>query len=259
LKKLGIQATLYEGRPAGYPQSGTVVLTPNALRIFDRVGVYGQIQAAGYSHDDGNMINSSSGEVMAKVILGSKERYGYPAVRMYRSALREALLDEVEKQGIVVKYGIRCLGIESEDENGVTMNFSDGGQVKASFVIGADGINSKVRSLVAGEIAPEYTGQMFITGTMKRKSLPRIDFKLPAFMMGPAGPFAIFPADPDEQELSFFATVQTNGRTKEELKELGEAKKALKELLKPYSNGGYLDVVKAMVTDIPLENLRCWP
>ncbi len=48
----------------------------------------------------------------------------------------------------------------TQDDSGVTASFVDGGQVRGEVLIGADGINSRVRTLLFGEEHPRFTGQV---------------------------------------------------------------------------------------------------
>jgi hypothetical protein len=64
---------------------------PNSLRILDRLGVLSTIKARGFSHTQFHIVKKD-GSVIGKMVMGSEERYGYPAMRAYRDKLRSALL-----------------------------------------------------------------------------------------------------------------------------------------------------------------------
>jgi len=48
----------------------------------------------------------------------------------------------------------------SQDETGVTATFVDGSTERGAVLIGADGVNSRVRTLLFGEEHPRFTGQV---------------------------------------------------------------------------------------------------
>ena len=88
------------------------MLIPNSLRILDRLGVLSSIKQGAFTHTQFSIVKKD-GSLIGRMIMGSEERYGYPAIRVYRDQLRRALPDAAEKSGVDIKYGMRCTGIES--------------------------------------------------------------------------------------------------------------------------------------------------
>jgi len=70
---LGLKATIYESRPKHYAQPGTIVLTPNALRILS------SIKEGAFSYTQFSIVKKY-GEGIWRMAMGSEERYGYPAL-----------------------------------------------------------------------------------------------------------------------------------------------------------------------------------
>ena len=58
----------------------------------------------------------------------------------------------------------------------VDVEFADGGRVRASLLVGADGAGSAVRCLVAGEAAclTEYSGQLLWNAILPSDAVPRV-------------------------------------------------------------------------------------
>jgi 2-polyprenyl-6-methoxyphenol hydroxylase-like FAD-dependent oxidoreductase len=258
LQKLGIKATIYESRPKHYPQPGTIVLIPNSLRILDRLGILSVIKEGAFAFNLFNLVKKD-GSIIGRLIMGSEERYGYTALRIYRDELRSALLDAAEKSGVEVKYGMRCTGIETETSSQATATFENGEKAQADLIVGADGVNSKVRTHIHPDVASEYTGGMFITGSLDREDLGSVKWPLPCVIPGPAGQFALAPADEKGEVFTFFAWINGQERTREEWRVLGANKEELRKIIQPYDSDAYPDVVRALVTGIPLDGLGCWP
>jgi 2-polyprenyl-6-methoxyphenol hydroxylase-like FAD-dependent oxidoreductase len=91
----------------------------------------------------------------------------------------------------------------SEDECGAEFAFADGSTEKASLLIGADGIYSKVCSYVAPSVTPQSSGFLAITYAVKRSSL-RIptgeDLASPMTWTGRHRAFVLAPQDVDGSE-----------------------------------------------------------
>ncbi|KAE9379620.1 FAD/NAD(P)-binding domain-containing protein [Stipitochalara longipes BDJ] len=258
LQSLGIKATIYESRPRDYPQPGTIVLIPNSLRILDRLGLLSTIKGGAFAFTLFNVVKKD-GSMIGRMIMGSEERYGYPALRVYRDKLRHALLDAAKKSGVEVKYGMRCTGIEIETSSQAIATFEDGEKVQADLIVGADGVNSKIRPHIHPGVASEYTGGMFITGSLDRKDLGPFKWPLPCVIPGPAGKFALAPADKEGEVISFFAWINGQEKAREEWRELGKNKAELRKIIQSYNSDAYPDVVRALVTETPLYILNCWP
>jgi 2-polyprenyl-6-methoxyphenol hydroxylase-like FAD-dependent oxidoreductase len=113
-----------------------MALTPNALRVLDHVGVYDRIVADAASYSGVPMINTN-GEPLGRIVLGSKELYGYDAVRIYRSPVHRCLLDQALAKGIEIQFEVRVLNVASDDvESGVILNLADGKTIKVGLVGG---------------------------------------------------------------------------------------------------------------------------
>jgi salicylate hydroxylase len=59
----------------------------------------------------------------------------------------------------IVKLGARCVGVETS-ENGASARFTDGTEIEADVIVGADGIHSAVRASLFGPDAPRFTGKI---------------------------------------------------------------------------------------------------
>jgi 2-polyprenyl-6-methoxyphenol hydroxylase-like FAD-dependent oxidoreductase len=253
-----MKTTIYERRPKDYAQPGTIVLIPNSLRILDRIGVLDTIKEEAFSHTQFHIVKKD-GTIIGRMIMGSTERYGYPALRVYRDKLRHALLEAAEKSGVKVQYGIRCLRIDSETSSHVTATFENGEKVQADLIVGSDGVNSKIRPHIHPDITSEYTGGMFVTGSLDRKHMRTFELPLPCVVPGPVGQFALVPADKEGKVISFFAWISGQERTREEWRRLGEDKRELRKIIRPYASEAYPDVVHGLVTETPADGLNCWP
>lgn len=70
------------------------------------------------------------------------------------------------------------------DHHGVSVRFADGRQAAGDVLIGADGVRSTVRQLLAGDVAPSYAGYVAWRGLLAEADVPaeiggRFSFCLP--------------------------------------------------------------------------------
>jgi salicylate hydroxylase len=70
-----------------------------------------------------------------------------------------------------VKLGRRCAGISTEGGH-AEVKFEDGETARAAYVIGADGIHSKVRAGLFGADTPQFTGAVAWRGLVPMDKLP---------------------------------------------------------------------------------------
>lgn len=203
LKKNGIGSKLYELRNPDYDFGGAIMLSPNALRVLDNVGAYERIRVKGFNFDTLSFLNDSDYAETGKYYFGNKERYGYQALRIYRNVLIAELRKMVEEEGIKIAYGRKFSHVVSEDDNEVTFAFADGHEERAEFLIGADGIHSKVRSQILPGIVPAYSGSLGVTFAfpISKLRLPSPDFPMPASIHGANGAFIMAPQNPEGTEI----------------------------------------------------------
>ena len=120
------------------------------------------------------MLFRSTGETWNWFDLGAvtRERYGTPHVMLHRGDLHGLLLNAVQAiKPDAVHLNMRAASV-SQTPDGAEVTFEDGTKACAPFLIGADGIHSKVRAALFGPSKPEFTGCVAWRGLMPMSSLP---------------------------------------------------------------------------------------
>jgi 2-polyprenyl-6-methoxyphenol hydroxylase-like FAD-dependent oxidoreductase len=88
----------------------------------------------------------------------SRTKVGFGFMRVLRTDLIDVLLEATQQQNISVHFNKQMTDI-AEDDDGVTVTFSDGTTVSTDLLLGCDGIHSAVRTLhVDQAVKPVYSG-----------------------------------------------------------------------------------------------------
>jgi 2-polyprenyl-6-methoxyphenol hydroxylase-like FAD-dependent oxidoreductase len=155
LRREGIEATVYD-RAANVTQIqlGTGIhIWPNAMRGLRPLGLTAAIEAAG-SRVENSPLMRWDGKVLRVMHIGSVGRLiGEPAIGILRPELHRILTEALEPEALVL--GATFSHYE-QDEDGVSAYFTDGREVRADVLIGADGLHSVVREQLQGPAELSY-------------------------------------------------------------------------------------------------------
>jgi len=162
LHKAGFEATVYEAHPDSAEDIGAfLTLASNGMHALAQFDAAEAVAAAGFPLTTMRVMDGS-GALVAEVPLGDHEDPRFRCMR--RSELNRALQSEARRRGIEIRHSARLVAL-AEGPAGATATFADDSDATAELVIGADGLNSTVRSLVH-PAAPgtHYAGQRVYYG-----------------------------------------------------------------------------------------------
>jgi 2-polyprenyl-6-methoxyphenol hydroxylase-like FAD-dependent oxidoreductase len=257
LDKQSIPCTIYESRSASLDIGGAIMLSPNALRILDAVGIYEQIKPHAFHFKD---LHFRTTVPLDSYEFGNQERYGYDGVRIFRYELIKALLATTKERGIQIQYGKKFVKVLSETETEVFWEFDDGTTGQAACLIGADGIHSSVRKYLYPDLEPIFTNTVGVNAAVPTAQLNLPDsFDNPVTFMNPKhGAFVMAPQLADGSEAFIGKQKRVSELDREGWAALLNDKQWCIEFLRQGAED-LPKVVQNAVSNIELDRISLWP
>jgi 2-polyprenyl-6-methoxyphenol hydroxylase-like FAD-dependent oxidoreductase len=153
----GVEVVLIERRPA-FAVPGVGLGQPaNALRVYDTLGVLGEILETGFIYDRMHIFDPDRKFIAEhKFLLGDDSVPAFCALS--RLQLHEILLGAAERAGVQVRLGVTVSEIREEIDR-VSVRFSTGQTDTFDLLAGFDGIRSTTRlHLVGTAFVPRPSG-----------------------------------------------------------------------------------------------------
>jgi salicylate hydroxylase len=174
LLKRGLDVEVHEQAPELKEVGAGIQISSNGTRVLYALGLEEAVRRVQVLPSRRQIRHWRTGETWNWFDLGAvtRERYGTPHVMLHRGDLHGLLADAVRAlKPDAIHLGRRCAGL-SQSAGRAEITFTDGAAVEAAYVIGADGIHSKVRESLFGPDKPEFTGAVAWRGLVPMEKLP---------------------------------------------------------------------------------------
>ena len=176
LQRAGFSVTIYEQAPAFSRIGAGIILSANVMKVLRRLGLEQMVVDIGIKADCYVSRAWDTGETMYKIDFDadSEARFGGPYANIHRGDLHAVLEKGVAPGSIAFNHRLVAL---DETRDAIGLVFDNGARVEADIVIGADGVNSKVREYLLGVEPPRYIGMaahraIFPTAALRGFKIP---------------------------------------------------------------------------------------
>lgn len=154
LQQRGFAPKVVEQAPE-YGQVGyVIVIWPSGSRVLKGLGLYEDLKRVGRSFTTYNVYDYKGKLIKNYTIEKVSKKYG-PIISIYRPELIDVLRKAVDPE--FIKMDTTIASLNETDEN-IEVEFNDGSTEEFDVVIGCDGIRSRTRKHIFGELPLTYSG-----------------------------------------------------------------------------------------------------
>ena len=143
LEQKGFYPKIYEKAKTLKTVGAGIILASNAMQVYKKLGLAEELKSHGICLDSMNITDDKL-EVLSRVDLTYfKDKYNIQSLAIHRGKLQQVLLNNLKKTEVVFDHKLQHI---RKHESSCQLDFENGKSINSSFVIGADGIHSKIRN-----------------------------------------------------------------------------------------------------------------
>ncbi len=147
LQRAGIDAVVHEAHDGPADDAGAfLTIQSNGLDALRAVGLDRAVVGAGFPTPSLRIL-SGSGRHLGTVPNGGSLADGTVSHTLRRADLYRVLRDEALRRGVPIRCGARLVGAVTQGGR-VRATFADGSEAEGDLLVGADGVRSRVRTLL---------------------------------------------------------------------------------------------------------------
>ncbi|MBN9486125.1 MAG: FAD-dependent monooxygenase [Alphaproteobacteria bacterium] len=187
LLKAGLDVHVYEQAARITEIGAGIQISPNASRLLQRLGLRPAMDAIGVRPLAVHQRRWDDGRTLQRATVGLEVEttFGAPYYHFHRADLVTLLADAMPPERLHV--GHRLIDLAQKDRR-VTARFENGATTEADLLVGADGIHSRVRTLLFGPEKPRFTGCVAWRGLVPAERIKHLDIEIASHnWMGPDG------------------------------------------------------------------------
>lgn len=166
LHRVGIKAEVFEQAPEIKEVGAGIVVYPNTFRLLRRLGVSEIFLSQDFYYKKAEFSTPDGEPLLSTNLIPIAEDFGDNCYPIHRAELIKAIAEPILKENIHI--GHKCTKIEQNNDE-VTVHFTNGKEVKTKCLVGADGIDSVVRKSQIIDDNTRYSGQTCFRGVTNFK------------------------------------------------------------------------------------------
>ena len=171
----GVDVELYERSVALGEIGAGIQISPNGVKVLDRLGLSAALDAAAFRPEALEMRIGTSGMRILSIPMRDEavRRYGAPYYHIHRADLMTALADALQARAPGAAHLAKDVATFAQSRDGVELTFTDGTRATGDVLIGADGIHSRIRAKMLGERQARFTGNVAWRLVVPASALPK--------------------------------------------------------------------------------------
>jgi FAD-dependent urate hydroxylase len=211
LQQRGFDVTVYEAAPDIKAIGAGLWVAPNAINVFERLGIADKIKNAGNQLVT-SCLGDHKGNALTTVDFSKiAAKYKNGTTTIHRGTLQNILLNAVKPNTVKTNYRLKSIENAENTEGGIIVHFENGETIETDILIGADGIHSVVRKHLFGDIPLRYSGQTCWRGIAKMQMQ---NPKHTAELWGTKGGLRAAYTQVNAEEVYWYITLKTGKGTK---------------------------------------------
>ncbi len=151
-----IKVKVFEAATILNPIGAGILVPPNAMTILDRYNLARQVRDGGHPIESLAVLDSEGKGISTTPAHYSKKGIAHHTIAIHRGALQTILWSALAPDTVLTNKP--CVEV-SAGVNGAEATFRDGTKLCGEFLVGADGIHSKVRESIFPDSPLRYSGQ----------------------------------------------------------------------------------------------------
>ena len=189
LHRAGFEVDVYEQAPELTQIGGGINMGPNAARVLRRLGLGDGLDREGVRPLFTHQRRWQDGRTLQRAPLNPlcEELYGAPHITLHRADLLAVIASAFPTERIHLGHRLTDL---AKDGDHVEAWFDNGENIDVDLLVGADGINSAVRTALFGEEAPRFAGCVAYRGLVPAERIADLGLEVGSqSWVGPGGHF----------------------------------------------------------------------
>lgn len=155
LKQHHLDFTICESAPEIKPVGAGIMMAVNAMQIFEKLGLKEKIENAGNKIHGISITDEKLKTISTTNVLALEKKFNSCNVAIHRADLQKILAENIGFEKIKLNHSLKEI---SWKEN-YLLDFENGNKIESKIVFGADGIHSKVRNQIFGNVNIRNAGQ----------------------------------------------------------------------------------------------------